>query len=145
MANRHRARRKPEEAEVNMTPMLDIVFILLIFFIVTATFIRESGFDVTKPDDSDQPPPTERRAAVLVQLDKNSDIFIERRRIDVRSVRSAIEAKIAEDPQTVVVVQAHEDANTGTMTSVMDQARLARAPVSVTKLDSAAAQAAGIY
>ncbi len=144
MVKRHRARRKQEEAEVNMTPMLDIVFILLIFFIVTATFIREQGFDVTKPDDTDEPQNLERRAAVLVQLDKNSNIIIERRKIDVRSVRAAIEAKIAEDPQTVVVVQVHEDAETGVMTNVMDQARMARAPVSVTKLDAAAAQAAGI-
>ncbi len=125
---------KKEEAQVNITPLLDIVFILLIFFIVTATFIRESGIDVTRPDTPDEPDqPGER--AILVQINNNNDIYIQRRIVDVRAVRANIERLRAENPKSPVIIQTQREAETGILVNVLDQAILANAPVSIAPLE----------
>jgi len=131
--------RKQDEAEVNMTPMLDIVFIMLIFFIVTATFIRESGLDVTRP--SEPPPEKEIKSArpILIQINKTNDIYVDRRSIDIRSVRANVERKRAEEPNAAVIIQAERGARTGVLVQVMDQAREANAPVSIAPLEDGAA------
>ena len=114
-----------EEAEINLTPMLDIVFIMLIFFIVTATFINESGLEINKPDSDQQPPPPEEeKKNILIQIDGNNRVFINLRRIDIAQVRANISQLHAENPEGVVVIQPDHDTQTGLMVNVYDQALL---------------------
>ncbi|MFP3943318.1 MAG: ExbD/TolR family protein, partial [Alphaproteobacteria bacterium] len=114
------------------------VFIMLIFFIVTATFVREQGIDVTSPD-KDQPPDQPDIVAIVVAVDPNNNIFVEEggqlRQVDVRSVRANVARKLAENRESPVVVQAAETSDMGVVVRVMDQAKLARdnppVPVSI--------------
>lgn len=115
--------QEEEESEINLTPMLDVVFIMLIFFIVTASFVKEAGIDVNRPDA-----PTavaQEKANILVAISANNEIYIDRRRVDPRSVRANIERLHAENPQGAVIIQADKDSNTKTLVSVMDSARSA--------------------
>ena len=96
-----------EEAEINLTPMLDVVFIMLIFFIVTASFVKASGLDVNRPDA-----PTavkKENANILVAIGANNEIWINRRRIDPRAVRANIERMHAENPEGAVIIQADKN------------------------------------
>lgn len=108
---------------IDMTPMLDIVFIMLIFFIVTTSFIRESGIDVNRPKASSAS--EQKNASLLVAIRPNGEIWIDKRPVDVRAVRANIEKLRAENPQGSVVIQADRDARTGLLIKVMDQIRLA--------------------
>lgn len=112
-----------EESSIDLTPMLDVVFIMLIFFIVTATFVKEAGIDVNRPDAATAV--MQEKANILVAIDANNSIWIDRRQVDVRSVRANIERLHAENPQGSVVIQADEASNTKTLISVMDAARAA--------------------
>ena len=112
-----------EEAEINITPMLDVVFIMLIFFIVTASFVKESGLEVNRPDA-----PTavkKENANILVAIGASNEIWINRRRIDPRAVRANIERMHAENPEGAVIIQADKKAFTETIVLVMDSARQA--------------------
>ena len=127
-------RKGTDEAEVDMTPMLDIVFIMLIFFIVTATFVNERGLDVTRPD-SDEPPPKSKAVTILVSISSSGIISMEGRDIDIRAVRANVERLIAENPDASVVVQADPESESNLLVGVMDQARLAGASgVSIAEL-----------
>ena len=108
---------------IDMTPMLDIVFIMLIFFIVTSTFVKESGIDVTRPQA--QTAVRQELASILIAIDEHGEIWINQRRIDIRSVRANIERLYAENPQGTVVIQADKASQTGVLVQVMDQAKLA--------------------
>ena len=113
-----------EENEINLTPMLDVVFIMLIFFIVTASFIKEAGIDVNRPDA----PVTESKpedANILVLINANDEIWIERRLIDPRAVRANIERMHAENPDGSVVIQANNQSTNKILVEVMDAARSA--------------------
>ena len=112
-----------EEQEINITPMLDVVFIMLIFFIVTASFVKEAGIDVNKPDAATSVP--KDKANILVAIDADDKIWIDRRMVDARAVRANIERLHAENPQGTVVIQADKDARTEVLIGVMDSARLA--------------------
>jgi biopolymer transport protein ExbD len=112
-----------EEQEINITPMLDVVFIMLIFFIVTASFVKESGIDVNKPEAATAV--AKEKANILIAIDANGEIWIDRRVIDPRAVRANIERLHAENPQGTVVIQADNDARTGVLVQVMDAVRLA--------------------
>jgi len=114
-----------EESEINLTPMLDVVFIMLIFFIVTATFIRETGLDVNRPDQQDQPQVVQEEGAILVIIDNNDDIWIDGRIVDERAVRPNIQRMHAEDPDRPVVIQAERNSSTKILVSVMDASRQA--------------------
>jgi biopolymer transport protein ExbD len=115
--------RDDDEQEINITPMLDVVFIMLIFFIVTASFVKESGIDVNKPEG--QTAVAKEKANILIAIDAEGLIWIDRRQVDPRAVRANIERLHAENPQGTVVIQADEDARTRTLVQVMDAARLA--------------------
>ncbi len=115
---------EPDENEINLTPMLDVVFIMLIFFIVTATFIREIGLDVNRPDQDEQQVIPER-GAILVIIDENDTIWIDGRAIDPRAVRANVERMHAEDPERPVVIQTHPNSRTNTLVEVMDASRQA--------------------
>ena len=112
-----------EESAIDMTPMLDVVFIMLIFFIVTASFVKESGIEVNRPDA--QTATKQDRANILIAIDANGEIWINRRRIDVDQVRANIERLHAENPQGSVVIQADQDANVKRLVAVMDASRQA--------------------
>ena len=110
-----------EEEEINITPMLDVVFILLIFFIVTANFIKEPGLEVNRPD-SETAEPTEN-AAILIAVGNAGEIYMDGRRIDKRHVKANVVRLLAENPQGSVVIQADEKATADTIMAVMDGAR----------------------
>ncbi len=122
MARRHR-RIETDEGEINITPMMDVVFILLIFFIVTASFVKESGIDVTKPNA--QTAEQKERANILIAIDKNNQVWINRRVVDIRSVTANVHRLLAENPQSSVVIQADEKSFNGTFVRVMDGTKLA--------------------
>jgi biopolymer transport protein ExbD len=113
-----------DEAEINLTPMLDVVFIMLIFFIVTATFIRETGLDVNRPDDN-QAQVVQEDGAILVIIDSTDDIWIDNRVVDARAVRPNIERMHAEDPDRPVVIQVAKASSADTLVTIMDAARQA--------------------
>ena len=110
-----------EEDVLNLTPMLDVVFILLIFFIVTANFIKEPGLEVNRPDAETST--IQENAAILIAIGNNDDIWIDGRRIDVRQVKANVTKLLAENPQGSVVIQADEQASADAIIKVMDQSR----------------------
>ena len=115
--------RQEEDADIDITPMLDIVLIMLIFFIVTATFVKESGIDVTRPDA--ETAVKQNRVAILIAIRDNNEIWINRRKVDLASVRANVEKLHAENPQGGAVIQADRQAETGVLVEIMDQVRLA--------------------
>ena len=113
-----------EENEINLTPMLDVVFIMLIFFIVTASFVREAGLDVNRPDaPTTQSKPEDSN--ILVLINANDEIWIDRRLIDPRAVRANIERMHAENPEGSVVIQANKSSTNKMLVEVMDASRQA--------------------
>jgi len=112
-----------DENEINITPMLDVVFIMLIFFIVTASFVKETGIDVNRPDA--QTAVAQEKANILIAITETGEIWIDRRRVDPRAVRANIERLHAENPQGTVVIQADKKAVTEVLIDVMDSARQA--------------------
>jgi biopolymer transport protein ExbD len=112
-----------EESSVDITPMLDVVFIMLIFFIVTATFIKEAGIDVDKPEAATAV--VQEKASILVAIDAKDQVWINRRQVDVRSVRSIIERLHAENPKGTVVIQADRESRNDVLVRVMDASRRA--------------------
>ncbi len=116
-------KRKEEESGIDLTPMLDVVFIMLIFFIVTTSFVKESGIDVSRP--SAKTARKKQRASILVAISQSGEIWIQKRRVDIRSVRANIERLHAESPEGTVVIQADKRSETGLLVDVMDQVRLA--------------------
>ena len=110
-----------EEDDINITPMLDVVFILLIFFIVTANFIKEPGLEVNRPDAETSS--IQENAAILIAIGATGDIWIDGRRIDVRQVKANITKLLADNPQGTVVIQADERATADKIIAVMDQSR----------------------
>jgi biopolymer transport protein ExbD len=116
-------RQQEDEQEINITPMLDVVFIMLIFFIVTASFVKEAGIDVNKPGAATAQ--LKEKANILIAIDASGGIWIDRRKVDPRAVRPNIERLHAENPQGTVVIQADGEARTEVLVQVMDAARLA--------------------
>ena len=113
-----------EDSEIDLTPMLDVVFIMLIFFIVTATFVKEIGLDVNSPDKNQNVKDADKQS-IVVQITSRDRIRIRGRDIDVRAVRANVERLHAENPEAPVVVQPHPESKTDTMIQVMDSARQA--------------------
>ena len=114
-----------DETQVDITPMLDVVFIMLIFFIVTSTFVKESGVDVTRPDAET----AVKTDALTIQIGitANNQIWFDKRLVDKRAVRANVEKGLAESPGAAVIIVADALSNTEALIDVMDQARLARA------------------
>ncbi len=115
--------REEDESEVNLTPMLDVVFIMLIFFIVTASFVKEAGIDVTRPPAATAE--RKERGNIMVAITANDQIWIDRRMVDPRAMRANLERLHAENPQGSVVIQADVNSKNGLLVRVMDAARLA--------------------
>jgi len=89
--------QEDEGAEIDLTPMLDVVFIMLIFFIVVASFIKEAGIEVNRPDDNQQSDPNDA-VSIVIEVAADNQIWMENRRVDVRAVRANIQRVLAEDP-----------------------------------------------
>lgn len=117
------AEEDSRDNNINLTPMLDVVFILLIFFIVTATFVREMGIDINKPEAKTLDPTQD--AMILIAITDTNEIWIDRRMIDPRGVRANIERLRAEHPDGMVVIQADEKSHNKILVQVMDAARRA--------------------
>ena len=115
--------KSEDDTELDMTPMMDIVFIMLIFFIVTTSFTKESGIEVNRP--SAQTAERQQQGNILVAISADNEIWIDKREIDVRAVRANIERLHAENPEGAVIVQADKDSKNGMLVQVIDQIRLA--------------------
>jgi biopolymer transport protein ExbD len=113
-----------DDNEINLTPMLDVVFIMLIFFIVTASFIKEAGLDVNRPDAPVSTVQNEEEN-ILISIRANDEVWIDRRLIDPKALRANIERLHAENPKGSVVVQANKESTNRMLVTVMDAARLA--------------------
>jgi biopolymer transport protein ExbD len=120
---RRQRRAGVEGEEVNLTPMLDVVFIMLIFFIVTASFVKESGVEINRPGAATAV--KKARGNILVAITPSGQIWIDKRQVDIRAVRANIERLHAENPQGSVVIQADKDSKNGLLVEVMDAAKLA--------------------
>lgn len=118
--------RPEEEAEIDLTPMLDVVFIMLIFFIVTASFLKESGIEITRPDSTNEPPPEDTEVKNIVfQVTANDEIWTEGRRVDIRAVRAVIDRLYAENPEAAVVISANNKSTAKIYSSIANDARAA--------------------
>ena len=116
-----RRHSKNEEAQIDLTSMLDIVFIMLIFFIVTSAFVRESGVEVNRPQASNVV--SQKDAGIFVAITSANDIFIDKRVVDVERVQATLEHLLLEQPDASLVIQADEHAYNGTVVKVMDAAK----------------------
>jgi biopolymer transport protein ExbD len=123
MRNRHSRRQSGGIAEINMTPLIDMVFILLIFFIVTTSFVKETGVDVSRP--TAKTAVKKEQANILIAIKQNGEVWMDKRQVDRRAVRANVERMHAENPEGSVIILADKEAKTGLLIEVMDQARLA--------------------
>ena len=108
---------------VNLTPLIDMVFILLIFFLVTASFTKEAGIEVDRP--SAQTAVRQESGNLVVAIDKNNEIWIENKKIDIRTIRAHIEKLQAQNPEGTVIILADKESRAGVTVDVLDQIRLA--------------------
>ena len=118
-------RRTSDALEINMGPLIDLVFLLLIFFLVTTTFVKETGLEVHRP--SAKTAERKEKSTILIGISKEGTIYMENRIIDVRSVRANVEKLLAENPESGVIVVANKNSQTGVAVNVIDQCRLAGA------------------
>jgi len=124
MRNKNSAFGHEEESEeINLTPMLDVVFIMLIFFIVTATFIKEAGIQVDRPDTVTAD--AQEDAAILIAISSNDEIWIDKQERDARDLRGIIERLHAENPKGSIVVQADVDSTNEILVQVLEAAKAA--------------------
>ncbi|MCG7497982.1 biopolymer transporter ExbD [Vibrio sp. Of7-15] len=116
-----RRQSQNEEAQIDLTSMLDIVFIMLIFFIVTSSFVRESGVEVNRPQASNVV--SQKDAGIFVAITSSNDIYIDKRMVDVERVEATLEHLLLDKPDASLVIQADEHAYNGTVVKVMDAAK----------------------
>ncbi|TRX57229.1 ExbD/TolR family protein [Thalassomonas sp. M1454] len=111
-------KREDEEAVIDMTPMLDIVFIMLIFFIVTTSFVKEAGIDVQKPKAANAS--KKPSANIFIAIRESGEIWMDKRAVDVERVSANLEKLLAEQPTDIVIIQADKGAKHGVVVKVMD-------------------------
>ena len=128
---RRRSQQRSDQAEVNMTPMLDIVFILLIFFIVTATFLTEAGIDMRPPPDSDEPPPQNAAPVIVVQISDQDLVFVNRVRTDADRVLAGVNRFRAENPGSAVLLEVDNESSHGVVVQIWDEMQANGIPVSI--------------
>lgn len=131
MARRRRFEKKPEEAEINITPMLDMVFIMLIFFIVSTSFVHEAGIDVTRPSQGSQNKVVKESKIVLIQIKSDGTIAVSyggnTRMVELSAVRPEVEKDLATNPDAQVVVAVSPGSRAGLMVEAIDRAKQAGA------------------
>jgi biopolymer transport protein ExbD len=123
MRKRRHTNQGNEETDINLTPMLDIVFIMLIFFVVTTSFVKESGLEVNRPTAQTAEP--RERGNILIAISPNGEIWIDNQPVDIRAVRAVVERLVAENPGGGVIIQGDREAQIGLLVKVMDQIRKA--------------------
>ncbi len=133
---RRRSKRGNDQADIDMTPMLDIVFILLIFFIVTATFLQEQGVDMRPPPPS-QEPPAESNPVILVQVNDQNQVFVNQEPTSELRVLAAVSRIRAEQPESAVLIEVADEALHGTIVLIWDEMKANSIPVSITRAESA--------
>ena len=119
MRRKHRA---SDEAEINITPMLDIVFIMLIFFIVTTSFVKEEGLEVSRPSNSPPKEIKKNKGPIVVKIDANGNIMLQGRMLERKAVEANLEREKAEKPDSPLIIAAHPDADTETLVTILDAA-----------------------
>jgi len=122
---RQSLRESSRTTDINISPLIDLVFLLLIFFLVTTSFVKETGIDVNRPTASTAMP--KKKGNILIGVDSDGRVFLEGRQIDIRSVQAHIERCLAENPEGSIVIVADKNSHTGIVIRVMDQCRLAGA------------------
>jgi biopolymer transport protein ExbD len=120
---RRKNRSSSDEGGLDLTPMMDIVFIMLIFFIVTTSFVKETGVDINRPNA--ETAERDEKGNILVAITQNNEIWIDKRRVDLKAVRANIERLKIEYPGGSVIIQADKEARSGLLVETMDQIRLA--------------------
>ena len=120
---RRKNRVKSEENSLDLTPMMDIVFIMLIFFIVTTSFVKETGVDINRPNA--ETAERDERGNILVAITATNEIWIDKRRVDLKAVTANIERLKIEYPEGSVIIQADKESRSGLLVEAMDQIRLA--------------------
>ncbi len=120
MRRRHHA---DEEAEINITPMLDIVFIMLIFFIVTTSFVKEKGLEVSRPSNTPPKQTEQKKGPIVVKIDGSSNITIQGRILEPKAVQANLERQKAEKPDSPLIIASHPDAETDALVTVLDAAK----------------------
>lgn len=123
MRRRSLVQSADQDNEINLTPMLDVIFIMLIFFIVTTSFVKESGIEVSRPNAATAV--EQKRASIFIAINDKGQIFLQKRQINIEAVRPNIEKLHAESPEGSVVIQADKNSETGVLIQVMDQIRSA--------------------
>jgi len=123
MATKDHLRSETGPTAMNITPLIDMVFILLIFFAVNASFVKEAGVEIERP--SAQSAVTQEQANIMIAVTENGEVWVDRQRVDPRSVRGHVERLHAENPEGAVVILADDKSQTGLVIEVLDQARLA--------------------
>lgn len=123
MASARHLKSESGPAALNITPLIDMVFILLIFFAVNASFVKEAGVEIERP--SARTAETQQKANIMIAVTQNGEVWVDRQRVDPRSVRGHVERLHAENPEGAVVILADETSHTGLVIEVLDQARLA--------------------
>jgi len=118
-----RKHKLQDEAEINITPMLDIVFIMLIFFIVTTSFVKEQGLEVSRPSKSPPKEVQETKGPIVVKIDSTSLISIKGRILESRAVEANLEREKAEKPSSPLIIAAHPEADTEALVTVLDAAK----------------------
>ena len=119
MRKRH---REDDEAEINITPMLDIVFIMLIFFIVTTSFVKESGLEVSRPSNSPPKQVEQKKGPIVIKIDAAGMITMQGRLIERKAVQANLERQKAVKPDSTLIVAAHPDAATEVLVTILDAA-----------------------
>ena len=122
---RRTVRGGSDKVDVNLSPLIDMVFLLLIFFVVTTSFVKETGIDVQRSTAATAE--VQASGSILIAVSAGGEVWMEGKKVDVRSVRGLVERALAEDPEAGVVVVADKDSETGEVVKVMDQCRLAGA------------------
>ena len=117
-----RKSRQTDEAEINITPMLDIVFIMLIFFIVTTSFVKEKGLEVSRPSSSPPKEIKKNKGPIVVKIDANGNITMKGRMLDRKAVEANLEREKAEKPDSPLIIAAHPDADTEALVTILDAA-----------------------
>ena len=117
-----RKHRETDEAEVNITPMLDIVFIMLIFFIVTTSFVKEKGLEVSRPSNSPPKEIKKNKGPIVVKIDANGNITMKGRMLERKAVEANLEREKAEKPDSPLIIAAHPDAETDALVTILDAA-----------------------
>jgi biopolymer transport protein ExbD len=120
-----RRQRETDEAEINITPMLDIVLIMLIFFIVTTSFVKEKGIEVSRPSNSPPKEMKKKKGPIVVKIDANGNISMKGRMLDRKAVEANIEREKAEKPESPLIIAAHPDADTDALVTILDAAEAA--------------------